>query len=195
MVPAFVYSLYLTLCKTDISLRWTLIAGPKGVRLGESWLYSYCLLFANDNLPSSETQGRLVEPEEKARRKITSTCYGPGNAGSWTGRKNALHYCAQSAWVLFVSSNMTAFVSPFLSRQSSAYNRQSNAPGSYVYKRQVKCLQLIATEKCREVCDWVISAWCWQAEHRYVPGMWSRGWVGAPKYSVPAIEMFRRCLA
>ena len=36
LVPAFLYSLYLTLCKTDTSLRWTLSAGPKGVRLRES---------------------------------------------------------------------------------------------------------------------------------------------------------------
>ena len=33
MVPTFLYSLYLTLYKTDIALRWTLTAGPKGVRL------------------------------------------------------------------------------------------------------------------------------------------------------------------
>ena len=82
----------------------------------------------------------------RARRKFTSTCNGSGNAGSWTGRKNALHYCAQSAWVLFVSSYMTAFVSPFLFWQSSAYKRQSNAPGSHAYNRQGKFLQLIATE-------------------------------------------------
>ena len=43
LVPAFVYSLYLTLYKTDISLRWTLNAGPKGVRLEESWLYIYAV--------------------------------------------------------------------------------------------------------------------------------------------------------
>ena len=36
LVPAFAYSLYLTLHKTDISTRRTLCAGPKGVRLGES---------------------------------------------------------------------------------------------------------------------------------------------------------------
>ena len=33
LVPAFLYSLYLTLYKTDISLRRTLTAGPKGVPL------------------------------------------------------------------------------------------------------------------------------------------------------------------
>ena len=33
---AFLYSFYLTLYKTDTSLRWTLSAGPKGVRLRES---------------------------------------------------------------------------------------------------------------------------------------------------------------
>ena len=33
LVPAFLYSLYLTLYKTDISLRWTLTAGLKGVHL------------------------------------------------------------------------------------------------------------------------------------------------------------------
>ena len=37
MVLAFAYSLCLTLYKTDISLRRTLSAGPKGVRLGESY--------------------------------------------------------------------------------------------------------------------------------------------------------------
>ena len=36
LVPAFSYSLYLTLYKTDISLRRTLSSGLKGVRLGES---------------------------------------------------------------------------------------------------------------------------------------------------------------
>ena len=40
MVPAFHYSLYLTLYKTDISLRRTLTAGPKGVLLRGSWLYT-----------------------------------------------------------------------------------------------------------------------------------------------------------
>ena len=39
MVPAFLSSLYLTLYKTDISLRRTASAGPKGVRLRESWVY------------------------------------------------------------------------------------------------------------------------------------------------------------
>ena len=36
LVPAFLYSLYLTLYKTNISLRRTASAGPKGVRLRES---------------------------------------------------------------------------------------------------------------------------------------------------------------
>ena len=36
LVPAFLYSLYLTLYKTDTSLRRTLSAGPKGVRLRDS---------------------------------------------------------------------------------------------------------------------------------------------------------------
>ena len=36
LVPAFLCSLYLTLYKTDISLRRTAGAGPKGVRLRES---------------------------------------------------------------------------------------------------------------------------------------------------------------
>ena len=40
------------------------------------------------------------------------------NAGSWLGTKNALYYWAQSAnsfsWVLFVSSYMTAIISPQL---------------------------------------------------------------------------------
>ena len=38
MVPAFPYCLYLTLYKTDISLRRTLTVGPKGVGLRGSWL-------------------------------------------------------------------------------------------------------------------------------------------------------------
>ena len=33
---AFLYSLCLTLCKTDITLRGTLIAGPKSLRIRES---------------------------------------------------------------------------------------------------------------------------------------------------------------
>ena len=37
MVLAFAYSLRLTPYKTDISLRRTLSAGPKGFRLGESY--------------------------------------------------------------------------------------------------------------------------------------------------------------
>ena len=36
LVPAFLYSLYLTLYKTDTSLRRTLKVGSKGVRLRES---------------------------------------------------------------------------------------------------------------------------------------------------------------
>ena len=36
--------LFLTLYKTDISLRWTFSAGSKGVHLRESWLYSQTLL-------------------------------------------------------------------------------------------------------------------------------------------------------
>ena len=36
LVPASLYSFYLTLYKTDTSLRRTLSAGPKGVRLRES---------------------------------------------------------------------------------------------------------------------------------------------------------------
>ena len=39
LVPAFLYSFHLTLYKTNTSLRRTLSAGPKGVRLRESWLY------------------------------------------------------------------------------------------------------------------------------------------------------------
>ena len=39
LVPAFLYSFYLTPYKTDTSLRWTLSAGPKRVRLRESWLF------------------------------------------------------------------------------------------------------------------------------------------------------------
>ena len=36
LIPAFLYSFYLTLYKKDSSLRWTLSASPKGVRLRES---------------------------------------------------------------------------------------------------------------------------------------------------------------
>ena len=39
LVPAFLYSLYLTLYKMDNFLRRTLSAGPKGVCLRESGLY------------------------------------------------------------------------------------------------------------------------------------------------------------
>lgn len=39
LVPAFLYSLYLTFYKTNISLRRTASAGPRRVRLGENWLY------------------------------------------------------------------------------------------------------------------------------------------------------------
>ena len=39
MVPAFLYSINLTLYKTDITLRWTLCAATKGVRLRENLLY------------------------------------------------------------------------------------------------------------------------------------------------------------
>ena len=36
LVPAFLYSFYLTLYKSVISLRWTLSTGSKGVRLRKS---------------------------------------------------------------------------------------------------------------------------------------------------------------
>ena len=39
MVPAFLYSINLTLYKTDITLRRTLCAATKGVRLRENLLY------------------------------------------------------------------------------------------------------------------------------------------------------------
>ena len=49
LVPGFLYSLYLIHYKTDISLRRTLTAGPKGVRLRGSWLYiSYTLYVVFD---------------------------------------------------------------------------------------------------------------------------------------------------
>ena len=47
MVPAFLCSLYLTFYMTDSSLRQTLTAGPKGVRLRESWLYILKSLIAS----------------------------------------------------------------------------------------------------------------------------------------------------
>ena len=47
LVPAFLHSCSLTLCKTDISLRRKLSAGPKGVRLRESWLESPNLIHLN----------------------------------------------------------------------------------------------------------------------------------------------------
>jgi len=47
LVPAFLYSFYLTLYKMDTSLSWTLSAGPKGVRLRESWLYSWTPVHVN----------------------------------------------------------------------------------------------------------------------------------------------------
>ena len=42
--PCLSLPLFLTLDKTDISLRWTLTTGSKGVHLRESWLYSQTLL-------------------------------------------------------------------------------------------------------------------------------------------------------
>ena len=36
LVPAFLLSFFLPLHKMDTSLRWTLSAGPKGLRLRES---------------------------------------------------------------------------------------------------------------------------------------------------------------
>ena len=39
LVPAFLYSFYLTLYKTDNCQRRTLSTGPRGVWLSESWLY------------------------------------------------------------------------------------------------------------------------------------------------------------
>ena len=62
MVPAFLCSLYLTFYKTDISLRRTASAGPKGVRLRESWLYFCC------SLVSFFEDGR--NPQEFNPRKI-----------------------------------------------------------------------------------------------------------------------------
>ena len=51
LVPAFLYSLYLTLYKTDTSLRRTLSTGSKGGRLRESWLYTLIhTIILNTNL-------------------------------------------------------------------------------------------------------------------------------------------------
>ena len=54
MVPAFLFSLYLTLYKTNTSLRRTLSAGPKGVRLRESCV---CSFFDNSEYLMVECQG------------------------------------------------------------------------------------------------------------------------------------------
>ena len=48
LVSAFLYSLYLTLYKMDITLGRTLSAGPKGVQLRESQLYSLLICFARN---------------------------------------------------------------------------------------------------------------------------------------------------
>ena len=53
LVPAFIYSLYLTLYKFDISLRWTLNAGPKDVRFSER-VDCMCILRMNVILASLE---------------------------------------------------------------------------------------------------------------------------------------------
>ena len=59
LVPVFLYSLYLTLYKTDISLRRTLTAGPKGVRLRGSWLYSVSLSSEPSQSPCQSVCQRL----------------------------------------------------------------------------------------------------------------------------------------
>ena len=51
MVHVFAYSLYLSLYKTDISLRRTLSAGPKGVR----WERVDCIYFQCSQLSPRRT--------------------------------------------------------------------------------------------------------------------------------------------
>ena len=64
-------------------------------------------------------QQKISSTDKKAPNLTGSFPNGQVDAGSWLGAKNALYYCAQLAnsisWVLFVSSNTTAIVSPYLS--------------------------------------------------------------------------------
>ena len=71
MVPAFAYSLYLTLYKTDISLRRTLSAGPKGVRLGER-----CPSYKELNKGNKQRQGPTlgVRPIEVSVKRESTVC-------------------------------------------------------------------------------------------------------------------------
>ena len=68
LVPAFLYSFYLTLYKKDTSLRRTLSAGPKGVRLRESWLYN--LLSA---LPAARDALKRVQVEPRSNFCLRAT--------------------------------------------------------------------------------------------------------------------------
>ena len=70
LVPALAYSLYLTLYKMDISLRQTLSAGPKGVRLGESWLYP----FLNKNSRTFKDTFLIFQGLHSAQKRALGLC-------------------------------------------------------------------------------------------------------------------------
>ena len=70
LVPALAYSLYLTLYKMDISLRQTLSAGPKGVRLGESWLYP----FLNKNSRTFKDTFLILQGLHSAQKRALGLC-------------------------------------------------------------------------------------------------------------------------
>ena len=50
LVPAFLYSLFLTLYKMDIPLKQSLSACPKGVHVRESLLYTYPVISSAESL-------------------------------------------------------------------------------------------------------------------------------------------------
>ena len=67
MVPAFLSSLYLTLYKTDISLRRTACDGPKSVRLRELTVCDKSALFFILNHPRHDTPNDKKGSEEGLR--------------------------------------------------------------------------------------------------------------------------------
>ena len=87
LVPAFLYSLYLTLYKTDISLRRTLTAGPKGVRLRGSWLYSVSLSSEPSQSPCQSVCQRLKNHLSHVFTRLKREMKGWKYLRNWSGFK------------------------------------------------------------------------------------------------------------
>ena len=103
MVPAFLCSLYLTFYKTDISLRRTASAGPKGVRLRGGWLYKPDGQYALNSLKS-----QLLRPTHISVMFLTASKRAYQNAGF--GIEYYL-FKLVSHFVMVTSYSLVSFVS------------------------------------------------------------------------------------